>query len=214
VPEGALCFDVGAHVGNRTASWRRLGARVVAIEPQPDFTRLLRRLFRGDAGVVVEAVAVDRSDGELTLHLSPATPTVTTGSPGFIDDAAAIGSFRDVRWSRTIPVPAVTLDTLIARHGRPDFVKIDIEGLEEAALAGLSAPVPLLSFEFLAGAVHRAAASLDRLDQLGRWRFQVSRGESLAFAFDDWLDRRSLDRWLEDVNGQDFSGDIYARLEG
>jgi hypothetical protein len=32
---GDLAFDVGAHVGDRVASFRRLGARVVAVEPQP-----------------------------------------------------------------------------------------------------------------------------------------------------------------------------------
>ena len=42
VPAGALAFDVGAHVGDRVASFRRLGARVVAIEPQPALHRTLR----------------------------------------------------------------------------------------------------------------------------------------------------------------------------
>ncbi|CAA9326259.1 MAG: hypothetical protein AVDCRST_MAG90-1251, partial [uncultured Microvirga sp.] len=32
--EGDLAFDIGAHVGDRTSSFRRLGARVVALEPQ------------------------------------------------------------------------------------------------------------------------------------------------------------------------------------
>ncbi|NBB71336.1 MAG: FkbM family methyltransferase [Alphaproteobacteria bacterium] len=213
VPDGGLCFDIGAHVGNRTACWRRLGARVVAVEPQPDFTRLLGRLFARDAGVTLVAAAVDRRDGAIDLHLSPATPTVTTASPDFIADAAAIGSFEGVRWPETVRVPALTLDSLIAEHGRPDFLKIDIEGLEEAALAGLSQPVPLLSFEFLAGAVPRARAAIARLDQLADWRFNVSKGESLAFEFDAWVHRAALEDWLDGVAGEDFSGDIYARLE-
>ncbi len=213
VPAGALCFDVGAHAGNRTASWRRLGARVVAVEPQPDFARLLRWLFGRDAGVTLVEAAVDRREGALELHLSPATPTVTTASRDFIAETRAIGSFDAVRWSERVTVPATTLDALIAEHGRPDFLKIDIEGLEEAALAGLSQPVPLLSFEFLAGAVPRAKAALARLHRLADWRFNVSRGESLAFEFDGWIHRAALEDWLDGIAGQDFSGDIYARLE-
>ncbi len=35
VRPGDLVFDVGAHVGDRVASFQRIGARVVAVEPQP-----------------------------------------------------------------------------------------------------------------------------------------------------------------------------------
>lgn len=35
VQPGALVFDVGAHVGNRLRVLRQLGARVVAVKPQP-----------------------------------------------------------------------------------------------------------------------------------------------------------------------------------
>ena len=35
VKPGDLAFDIGSHVGDRIASFRRLGARVVALEPQP-----------------------------------------------------------------------------------------------------------------------------------------------------------------------------------
>src|SRR5262245_3241112 len=48
VTAGSLCFDVGAHAGNRVRCWRKLGARVIAIEPQPDFVRLLELLYGRD----------------------------------------------------------------------------------------------------------------------------------------------------------------------
>ena len=45
---GDIGFDVGAHVGSRVRAWRALGARVVAVEPQPDFARILRLFFGRD----------------------------------------------------------------------------------------------------------------------------------------------------------------------
>ena len=45
VRPGDLCFDIGAHLGDRTAHFLTLGARVVAVEPQPQLMALLRRRF-------------------------------------------------------------------------------------------------------------------------------------------------------------------------
>ena len=48
-----LAFDIGAHVGDRTGSFRRLGARVVALEPQPLCARAIRAIHGGDDGVTL-----------------------------------------------------------------------------------------------------------------------------------------------------------------
>ena len=72
VRAGDLCFDVGAHAGNRVRCFRQLGARVVAIEPQADFVRLLELLY-GTGARISEAVglAVDDLDrGQATVRLA------------------------------------------------------------------------------------------------------------------------------------------------
>ena len=73
---GDLAFDIGAHVGNRVRVFRRIGARVIAVEPQPDFVAVLRFLYERDRGVVIEASGVAAVRGEGKLHLSTRTPTV------------------------------------------------------------------------------------------------------------------------------------------
>ena len=57
---GDLAFDIGAHVGDRTASFRRLGARVVALEPQPACFRALRLIHGRDADVTLVRAAAGR----------------------------------------------------------------------------------------------------------------------------------------------------------
>ena len=48
VKAGDLVFDIGAHVGDRVAVFRRFGARVVAVEPQPALIRTLKLLYGRD----------------------------------------------------------------------------------------------------------------------------------------------------------------------
>lgn len=209
---GDLCFDVGAHVGNRSLAFRRLGAKVIAIEPQPDFVRFLRWLFRRKPEITLEETAIATRDGEIELFLSTATPTVTSASKTFVNETPEIESFSSVAWDRSVRVPALSLQSLIARYGNPAFIKLDIEGMELAALEGLTTPPSCLSFEFLAARPQDSKACLDRLNALGTWQFNVSRGEDLVMLWPTWTPRERLDAWLAEHAGQDFSGDIYAKL--
>src|SRR5437762_10879188 len=82
---GDLAFDVGAHVGGRVRTWRRLGARVVAVEPQPDCLRVLRLLFGRDRQVTIEPRALGAQAGRARLGVSTATPTVSSMSQDWRD---------------------------------------------------------------------------------------------------------------------------------
>lgn len=210
---GALAFDIGAHVGDRTAAFRRLGARVVAVEPQPAALRALRLVHGRDAGVIRVGAALGAAPGRATLRVNVANPTVSTLSAEFIAAAAGAPGWRGERWDAAVEVPVTTLDALIAAHGRPALVKIDVEGMEAEVLAGLSEALPALSFEVTT--IRRAAGlgALRRLAALGRYRFALSLGESLALP-DDWTDARGMSARIGALPQAANSGDIYALRAG
>ena len=208
VQRGDLVFDIGAHVGDRIASFRRLGARVVAAEPQPALVKVLRLLYRRD--VTIEPVAVGAREGTVDLKLNVANPTVSTASDAFVSAARDAEGWKEQNWTKTVQVPVTTLDTLIARHGMPAFIKIDVEGFEADALAGLSQPVKALSFEFTTIQRDVAAACIARCAALGFTRFNAALGESQTMAHGDWVDADAIGRWLNELPHAANSGDIYA----
>jgi FkbM family methyltransferase len=212
VRPGDLVFDIGAHVGDRIGAFRRLGARVVAAEPQPALVRLLKLLYGWTGSVTIEAAAVGRAPGTIELKLNQDNPTVSTASDDFIEAARAAPGWEGEAWTRSVRVPLTTLDALIARHGPPAFIKLDVEGFEAEALAGLSAAVPALSFEFTTIQREVAAACITTCAALGYQRFNAALGESQTLIHADWLSAREIADWLGALPQASNSGDIYARL--
>lgn len=214
VPTDGLAFDVGAHVGDRTRAFRALGARVVAVEPGTAAGRALRLLHGADRGVVLVAEAVSAEPGEAEFRVNDRNPTVATLSQGFLAATAGAPGWRGQRWRRVERVRVTTLDRLIAAYGRPDFLKIDVEGHEPEALAGLAAAnaPPALSFEVVT--VMRAAgiAALGRAEALGYRRFRLSLGESHRFVA-GWTDAAGMRRSLQELPEAANSGDVYAVRE-
>jgi FkbM family methyltransferase len=209
VSSGDLVFDVGAHVGDRTASFRRLGARVVAVEPQRAMVRALRLLYGRDQAVTIEPVAVGGQAGRARMMINSDNPTVSTVSPAFVAAAEGAPGWETQRWSEFAEVDVTTLDTLIARHGVPAFIKIDVEGFEAEALSGLSRAVPALSFEFTTIQPEVALACIEQCAAMGYARFNAALGESQAMV-DEWVGAKEISRWLSALPHTANSGDIYA----
>jgi FkbM family methyltransferase len=212
VKPGDLVFDVGAHVGDRVSAFRRLGARVVAVEPQPALVHVLRILYGREPAVVIEPVCIGRSGGLADLLVNLDNPTVSTLSAEFVRAAHDAAGWQGQAWSARRQVRVITLDALIARHGLPAFIKIDVEGFEAEALGGLSQPVAALSFEFTTIQRAVAEACVERCLSLGYRRFNAALGESQMLVHDDWIDGAAMVQWLTDLPHAANSGDVYAVL--
>jgi FkbM family methyltransferase len=209
VPAGGLVFDVGANEGRLTQTFAELGATVVAIEPNPALAARVRARY-GSRTVRVENVAVGDESGTATLQLGRDSGHSTL-SP---DWQEAVGEAFHDRWDGSVDVTVVTLDELIARHGVPDFVKIDVEGFEPQVLAGLHHPVRALSFEFLCAAPEISRRCVEVVQALGAFELNLARGEHHELDASAWVTADTALEQLEALQRTDPDGygDVYARL--
>ena len=208
VKRGDLVFDIGAHVGDRVAAFRRLGAKVVAVEPQPALASTLTMLYGPSSNVVIERAAVGRNAGDVRLMVNTDNPTISTASNAFIHAAQDAPGWQGQHWDKSIRVPMTTLDALIDEHGVPAFIKIDVEGFEEEVLMGLTQPTAALSFEFTTIQRDVARACISRCVALGLTQFNAAIGESQKLG--GWRSAEDIGRWLDDLPHEANSGDIYA----
>ena len=211
VGPGDLVVDVGANLGNRSEVFLALGARVVAVEPQAPLAAHLRATLGTDERLTLLECGLGSQEGTAELFVSDAH-TITSMSRDWIEATKASGRFSEHRWDEVRVVPVTTLDRVVADHGVPAFVKIDVEGFEHEVLSGLSRRVGAASIEFSSETVEGSTLRcVERLRDLGMTQFNLSLGESMAWHLPEWVGADELIAVLRDLPGDLPWGDVYAR---
>jgi FkbM family methyltransferase len=212
VRRGSLVFDVGANVGMYSEVFSELGAQVVAVEPNPEFCKNLRRLARVFP-VHVENCAAGDQPGKATLHICNYGGLSTLRNDW--SEAIQHSPFpRDAKWIGTREVEIITLDQLAGRYGVPNFVKIDAEGYDDVVLRGMSFRPSALSFEFLRGIPSAAMRCFDAPALASGYEFNYVRGLEMRLSSDCWMRADELRGRLDALAGDTDYGDVLARRTG
>lgn len=164
-----VIVDLGSNAGFSVLFFKSVypGARIVAVEPNPDTFRRLRLNTAHLENVDIVQAAVTDHEGEATLY---------SGNESW---AAALSASPDRRTATVIP--AVTLEGIVGRLGLPkiDLLKMDIEGAEDAVLrASVSVLQNTQTVIFEYHQEHHSDTLWTLLDQLGDFRLVRFKGDS------------------------------------
>ncbi len=211
IQNGDLCFDIGANVGARAKIFRRLGAKVICLEPQEECLKVLNLAFKNDNNVKIIGSAVGEKAGSAQLTMSIHNDLIASLSDKYVKESRFSGDFED---SKTQEVSVTTLDDLISKYGKPKFCKIDVEGFELEVLKGLSQPLHYVSLEFAKEFLDDTEKCLSILSDLGAKRFTYSEGDSLALFSANWhSSSKALMQKMREHQNDDFWGDVYISFD-
>jgi FkbM family methyltransferase len=205
--QGDLIFDVGANVGDKTDVFLRLGARVVAVEPDERCQEILRGRFLkyrlAPKPIIIVGQAVSDTVGAETMWVDGPGSAVNTLSQRWVETLRRDAKRRDhtldaLEFAQTKSVATTTLEQLFAVHGLPFFVKVDVEGHELRVIRGIHHSVPYLSFEVNLPEFRQEGLQclevLESLDSAGEFNYVVDCQRGLVLR--KWIDAHQFSHVL------------------
>jgi FkbM family methyltransferase len=132
--EGAVVFDIGAHIGLFSAIAAKIAGEsgsIFAFEPAPNTVPVLNQTIRiNNLGNVIEPVnqAMGKEVGKITFFVSDTEA----------DNSNSLVSYKEDRKLNGVEVMVNTIDnfTVGKKLSKIDFIKIDVEGAEFDTLRG------------------------------------------------------------------------------
>jgi FkbM family methyltransferase len=196
VHQGDLCFDIGANIGERTDCLLKIGAKVVAVEPQRKCFEILKKKYLHNERVKLCNYALGRNVREDELFICAETNECSTLSKDFI---SAFANYSNLSWPTKEKVKVTTLEKLCEQHGVPKFCKIDVEGHESEIFLGLRSSIMYICFEFNRLLLKDTAKSLKIISFIGKYQCNFIKYEEMDLVLDEWIPIKEFHENLEKI---------------
>jgi FkbM family methyltransferase len=164
-----LVFDIGLNNGDDAAYYLTLEHDVVGVEANPVLAAQCEQRFENEirqGRMKVVNVGVLKDPGEFTFYRN----LTDHGWSSFDHEKGAKGG----KWDE-LTIHCVTTQQLIAEHGKPFFMKVDIEGADFQTLHSLTASI---APAYVSLELNYADPIVERLIELGYSAFKFVNGET------------------------------------
>jgi len=176
--EKDLIFDVGANHGDKTAAFNLVANKVVAFEPDKSNLEFLSHRFKNKSNTIIEETALSNNVGITKFFVVNHGSGLNTTNNERQNNLDIIDSYS---------VKVTTLDLMIIKYGKPDFIKIDVEGNELKVIEGLSHSINMISFE--ANLPEFTSHTLECLDKIFilNSKYEFNYGFDIGIEKSQWL---------------------------
>lgn len=163
VPNGVL--HVGAHLGEEASEYENLGwSPITWIEAQPKLVNQLRESLSSKKHKVIEAAIWHEDNVYMKLNLA-----TNSQSSSFLNFGTHSKFYPNVQFSNTISVLTKRIDSLIKPESMPNFINIDIQGVELQALKSLGALMDKLDYLYLEVNRREVYSNCTQVDEIDRF---------------------------------------------
>jgi FkbM family methyltransferase len=140
------------------------GYKVIALEPAPRIFKQLASSFIYNPNVIPLKVAVSDADDKRVTFYEAEEDGLSTLNKDWLTGKTMPYAGKGFR---TISANTITVDTLVKLYGKPDLMKIDVEGAEWSVFNGMTQNYGKLAFEWTDVTIGEHCAQLKYLESIG-----------------------------------------------
>jgi FkbM family methyltransferase len=194
-----LIYDVGAHRGEDSDFYLKLGYRVLAIEANPILCEHLKQRFSkeiNDGTFTLLDKAIGDSEGTVTFYMNQKNSVWGIADPAWARRNKGLGAD-----SEEIKVQSVRFRDVVNQYGCPFYLKVDVEGADMLcvkSLEDINCRPKYISIESSKTSWSDLLAEFDTFERLGYAKFKVidqnahkngkfkgCHGQLIRYAFED-----------------------------
>jgi FkbM family methyltransferase len=189
----SLCFDIGANRGLYTDANQKFFSKFLLVEPNINLFNFLTSKYKLNSNITVLNKIVSNLESE-TFYLCEKGDTISTCDPDWVNKSRFSNNYK---WVEEKNIPTISLDKCIETYGKPDRIKIDVEGYELNVLKSLTKKVDELCFEWAEEKLDDIFESLEYLKSVGFLNFAIQLEDKYDYYPQNFYDIQTIITWFK-----------------
>jgi len=171
-------YDIGENVGNFTEENLKKYSQCefILIEANPELIPILKNKFKNLNKVKILNYCISENDGYANFYIS-AAHKISTASTKWITDSR----FSNYKFKDPIKIQSSSLNSIVEKYGKSDYIKIDVEGYEKTIILGIKKYLGLISFEWAEELKSDILDCITHLNSIGYTNFFVNYNDNYTF---------------------------------